>query len=185
MASGSHQMPPVTFIKGFPSGIRETPSFNSIGLIMHKPRVVHLWYYIPLCTIFPQKSYCDIFGTKLHPLNSSPQIHHPFQRKTSQPSSLAIHGGYQKTIQGLPPPAEPGGGFYFHYRISQGVIPRFSESFNQFSMHKVLQYLLGQPNWSIQAVFKQALWPWPFWASSYSTLVIHHTAQFSRWPDLH
>ncbi|MBW0477577.1 hypothetical protein O181_017292 [Austropuccinia psidii MF-1] len=31
---------------------------------------------------------------------------------------------------------------------------------------------LGQLNWHIQVVFKQAGWPWPFWANSYSTVGI-------------
>ncbi|MBW0527050.1 hypothetical protein O181_066765 [Austropuccinia psidii MF-1] len=69
---------PVTFIKGFPLKIRETRNFNSIGLIMREPRMVHIWYYIPLCTLCPQQSNGDAFRTKLGHSNSTPQIHYPF-----------------------------------------------------------------------------------------------------------
>ncbi|MBW0506821.1 hypothetical protein O181_046536, partial [Austropuccinia psidii MF-1] len=48
--------------------------------------------------------------TKLHYSNSRPQIHHPFQRKTSHPFSLAIPGSYQKSIQGPQPPGPAGVG---------------------------------------------------------------------------
>ncbi|MBW0505630.1 hypothetical protein O181_045345 [Austropuccinia psidii MF-1] len=50
------------------------------------------------CTIFAQQSNDDVFRTQLFLSNSSPQIHHPFQRKTFHSLSLAIPGGYQKTI---------------------------------------------------------------------------------------
>ncbi|MBW0531211.1 hypothetical protein O181_070926 [Austropuccinia psidii MF-1] len=113
MDSGSHQRPPVAFIKGFPSRSGKPPNSTQIGLIMQEPRMVHIWYYIPLCTIFPQQSNGDVFRTKLRHSNSSPQIHHPFQRKTSQPCSLAVHGGYQQIIQGLPLPGSAGGGLLF------------------------------------------------------------------------
>ncbi|MBW0506120.1 hypothetical protein O181_045835 [Austropuccinia psidii MF-1] len=96
-----------------PSISGKPPTSTQIGLIMREPSMVHIWYYIPLCTIFPQESNGDVFRTKLCHSNSSPQIHHPFQRKTSEPFSLAIPGGYQKTIQGHQPPGPEGVGFYF------------------------------------------------------------------------
>ncbi|MBW0465499.1 hypothetical protein O181_005214 [Austropuccinia psidii MF-1] len=74
---------PVTFINGFPSRSGKPPTSTQLD------------------------SLCGNQGC------SSPQIHHPFQRKTSQPSSHAIHGGYQQIIQGLPPPGSAGGGLLF------------------------------------------------------------------------
>ncbi|MBW0544097.1 hypothetical protein O181_083812 [Austropuccinia psidii MF-1] len=112
---GLSQLPeaPSHVHKGSPPKIRETPNFNSIGLITQEPRMVHIWYYIPLCTIFPQQSNGDRLRTKLRHSNSSPQTHHPFQRKNSQPFSLTIIGSYQKTIQGPQPPGPAGVGLYF------------------------------------------------------------------------
>ncbi|MBW0490637.1 hypothetical protein O181_030352, partial [Austropuccinia psidii MF-1] len=98
MASESHQRAPVIFVKGVPLKTRENANFNYIGLIVGEPQMVHIWYYVPLCTIFPQYSNGKVFRTKLCHLNSTPQIHHPFQRKTSQPCSLAIHGSVTGTL---------------------------------------------------------------------------------------
>ncbi|MBW0552985.1 hypothetical protein O181_092700 [Austropuccinia psidii MF-1] len=41
--------------------------------ILKDPGVVHIWYNIPLCTIFAQQSNGDIFRTKLCDSKSSPQ----------------------------------------------------------------------------------------------------------------
>ncbi|MBW0572540.1 hypothetical protein O181_112255 [Austropuccinia psidii MF-1] len=85
------------------------------------PGRVHIWYSIPLCTISPQKSNGDVFRTQLGHLNTSPQTHHPFQRKAFQPFSIAIQVGYQKTIQGPQPPGPAGFGLSFDLRIIKGV----------------------------------------------------------------
>ncbi|MBW0521046.1 hypothetical protein O181_060761 [Austropuccinia psidii MF-1] len=161
---------PSNLHKGFPLKIRETPNSNSIGLIMWEPRMVHICYYIPLGTIFPQNSNGDAFRTKLRHSNSRPQLQHPFLRKTSQPCSLVIHGGYQQIIQGLPPPGSAGGDLLFSLQDqSRGNSKRLRiiKSVGKASSTSVS---LGQLNWSIQAVIKQAVWPWPFWANSYSTV---------------
>ncbi|MBW0554142.1 hypothetical protein O181_093857 [Austropuccinia psidii MF-1] len=60
--------------------------------------MVHIWYTIPLCTDFAQQSNGDGFRTKLGHFKQSPQIPHPFRRKSFQGLSPAIQGGYQKTI---------------------------------------------------------------------------------------
>ncbi|MBW0556080.1 hypothetical protein O181_095795 [Austropuccinia psidii MF-1] len=52
-----------------------------------EPAVVHIWYYIPLCTISPQKFNGDGFRTPLCHLKSSPQANNSFQRKASAPQS--------------------------------------------------------------------------------------------------
>ncbi|MBW0517287.1 hypothetical protein O181_057002 [Austropuccinia psidii MF-1] len=38
---------------------------SSMHPVLKDPGVVHIWYNIPLCTIFAQKSNGDIFRTKL------------------------------------------------------------------------------------------------------------------------
>ncbi|MBW0496630.1 hypothetical protein O181_036345 [Austropuccinia psidii MF-1] len=78
--------------------------------------VVHIWYYIPLCTIFAQQSNGDVFGTQFH----DPKIYHQFQRRTLQLISLEIHGGYQKTISGPQPPGPVGVGLAILSRLFQG-----------------------------------------------------------------
>ncbi|MBW0535819.1 hypothetical protein O181_075534 [Austropuccinia psidii MF-1] len=111
---------PSHLYNGFPLKSRETPNFNSIGFIMREPKMVNIWYYIPLCTISPQQPHGDIFRTKLRHYNCSPQIHNPFQRKNFKPCILKINGGYQQTIQGLPPPGSAGGGLFSLQDQSKG-----------------------------------------------------------------
>ncbi|MBW0559377.1 hypothetical protein O181_099092 [Austropuccinia psidii MF-1] len=46
---------------------------SSMHLVLKDPGVVCIWYNIPLCTIFPQKSNVDILRTKSCDSKSSPQ----------------------------------------------------------------------------------------------------------------
>ncbi|MBW0548195.1 hypothetical protein O181_087910 [Austropuccinia psidii MF-1] len=56
--------------------------------------------------------------------NQGIKIQHPFLRRTLQLISLAIHGGYQKTIQGPQPPGTAGVGLAIQFRIIQRPIIR-------------------------------------------------------------
>ncbi|MBW0585210.1 hypothetical protein O181_124925 [Austropuccinia psidii MF-1] len=79
--------------------------------------VVHIWYYIPLCTIFSQKFNNDVSEPNSMIPKQGLKIQHPFQRRTLQLISLAIHGSYQKTIQGSQPPGPAGAGLEVQFRI--------------------------------------------------------------------
>ncbi|MBW0499342.1 hypothetical protein O181_039057 [Austropuccinia psidii MF-1] len=58
--------------KGLPSSSGEVfPFFNALHT--QGPGVVHIWYNIPLCTIFSQKSNGDTFRTHLPDSKSSPK----------------------------------------------------------------------------------------------------------------
>ncbi|MBW0525937.1 hypothetical protein O181_065652 [Austropuccinia psidii MF-1] len=59
--------------------------------------------------------------------NQGPKIKLPFRRRTLQLISLAIHGGYQKTIQGPQPPSPAGVGLEIISGLFQGP---FSEVIN-------------------------------------------------------
>ncbi|MBW0576530.1 hypothetical protein O181_116245, partial [Austropuccinia psidii MF-1] len=146
---------------------------------MQEPRMLHISYYIPLCTIFPQQSNGDAFRTKLKHSNSSPQIHHPYQRKTSQPCSLAIHGDYQQIIQELPPPGSAGGGFIFSLQDQSRGNSKRLRIIKSVGKVSSTSECLGQLYWAMQAVFKQLVSPWAFWANLYSTLGIQsHSSIF-------
>ncbi|MBW0480735.1 hypothetical protein O181_020450 [Austropuccinia psidii MF-1] len=68
--------PPAQFHQVLPSIKGKTfPSF--MDLVPKDPGVVHIWYNIPLCTIFAQKCNGDVFRIQICHFNSSPQIHHP------------------------------------------------------------------------------------------------------------
>ncbi|MBW0592249.1 hypothetical protein O181_131964 [Austropuccinia psidii MF-1] len=45
--------------------------------------VVHIWYYIPLCTIFAQKSNGDVFRTQFHDSKSRSQNPSPILKEES------------------------------------------------------------------------------------------------------
>ncbi|MBW0495724.1 hypothetical protein O181_035439 [Austropuccinia psidii MF-1] len=64
IASGNHQRPPAQLKTRIPSSSGEDfPFFNA--LCTKGPGVVHIWYNIPLCTIFSQQSNGDTFRTQL------------------------------------------------------------------------------------------------------------------------
>ncbi|MBW0487867.1 hypothetical protein O181_027582 [Austropuccinia psidii MF-1] len=130
MASGSHQGPPAEFQKGFLSIKGKTfPSF--MVPITKDPGVVHIWYNIPLCTIFAQQSNGHGFRTQIFHYKSSLQAHSPLKRKTLKQFHLAIPDGYQKSIRGPQPLGSAEVGLLFHFRIIQREIETGYQSFNQ------------------------------------------------------
>ncbi|MBW0585652.1 hypothetical protein O181_125367 [Austropuccinia psidii MF-1] len=73
MASGNHQRPPDQLSPSFPS----TPGsffFSFIPSVLKVAGMVHILYYIPLCTIFAQQSNGEVFRTQFHLFNSRSQI---------------------------------------------------------------------------------------------------------------
>ncbi|MBW0508640.1 hypothetical protein O181_048355 [Austropuccinia psidii MF-1] len=88
----------------------------SIHPILKDPGVVHIWYNIPLCTIFALKSNGDIFGTKLRDPKSSTQSITNFEGGIFSYFSCQFPGGYQKTIKGPQPPGLAGVGLSFLIR---------------------------------------------------------------------
>ncbi|MBW0531604.1 hypothetical protein O181_071319 [Austropuccinia psidii MF-1] len=78
--------PPDQVQKGFPSSQRKTsPSVMDPGL--QEPGMGHIWYYIQLCTFFPQQSNDDTFNTQLCHFKSFHQPISPFQREDLSRSS--------------------------------------------------------------------------------------------------
>ncbi|MBW0551181.1 hypothetical protein O181_090896 [Austropuccinia psidii MF-1] len=76
MASGNHQRPPDQLSPSFPS----TPGdflFSFIPSVLKVAGMVHIWYYIPLCTIFAQQSNGDVFRIQFHLSKSRSQIPTP------------------------------------------------------------------------------------------------------------
>ncbi|MBW0512934.1 hypothetical protein O181_052649 [Austropuccinia psidii MF-1] len=59
----------------------------------------------------------------------------------------------------------------FFQDSSKGNFKRLSSIQSVFKASSTSVFL-GQLNCSIQVVFKKAVWPWPFWANSYSTVGI-------------
>ncbi|MBW0475507.1 hypothetical protein O181_015222 [Austropuccinia psidii MF-1] len=123
MASGNH----LSSKQGFPSVAGEDFSF------LKDLRVVHIWYNIPLCTIFSQQSNGDIFRTK-----SSPQSITTFEERFFGYSVWQFPGSYQKTIQGPQSCGSAGVGLSILNRNIMREIIRGYQLFQSFSTNQVL-----------------------------------------------
>ncbi|MBW0526492.1 hypothetical protein O181_066207 [Austropuccinia psidii MF-1] len=132
--------------------------------------VVHIWYYIPLCTIFAQQSNGDAFRTQFHLSKSRSQNPTPILKE----DFLA-----QKTIQGSHSPSPEGVGLAISFRIILRAILRGYTLFQSADKASIISILLGQFNWSIQVSINQPVCTWPNWAKSYSTVGIQsHSSNF-------
>ncbi|MBW0495444.1 hypothetical protein O181_035159 [Austropuccinia psidii MF-1] len=118
--------------KTFPSSMH--PVLKDLG-------VVHIWYNIPLCTIFDQKSKGDSLGTKLCDFKSSLQSITNCKCRYFSYSVWEFPGGYQKTILAPQPPGPAGVGLSMLIMTMLRVILRGSQSFQSFSRHQMLQEL--------------------------------------------
>ncbi|MBW0498536.1 hypothetical protein O181_038251 [Austropuccinia psidii MF-1] len=143
--------------------------------------VVYIWYYIPLCTIFAQQFNGDAFRTKFH----DPKIQRPFWRRTLQLFSLAIHGRYQKTIQGPQPPGPAGVGLAIISGLSQGpflevihnsISCQGSKYFNTLSTTQLVHTVSNQLYLYVLGPIRPIhILLWEF----------NNTVQLSRWPKLY
>ncbi|MBW0503893.1 hypothetical protein O181_043608 [Austropuccinia psidii MF-1] len=88
-----------------------------------------IYHYAPF---FLSNSMVTFSGLNSMIPNEGPKIQHPFRRRTLQLIILAIHGGYQKTIQGPQPPGPAGVGLAIQFRIIQkGPFSEVLHYFNQ------------------------------------------------------
>ncbi|MBW0559792.1 hypothetical protein O181_099507 [Austropuccinia psidii MF-1] len=72
LASGNPQRPPGQLSQPFPQ-LKGNSFHSSMHPILKVAGVVHVWYYIPLCTIFAQQFNDDAVRAKFHNLNSRSQ----------------------------------------------------------------------------------------------------------------
>ncbi|MBW0478121.1 hypothetical protein O181_017836 [Austropuccinia psidii MF-1] len=143
--------------------------------------VLHIWYYIPLCTIFAQQFNGDVFRTQFHLSKLRSQNPTPISKE----DFLTHQSGNQKTIQGSQPPGPAGVGLAISFRITPRAFSEVIHNFNQFSRHQVFQYSVDNSigPYRHQSINLYVLGPIgpihiPLWEFS-------HTVQFSRWPDLY
>ncbi|MBW0509654.1 hypothetical protein O181_049369 [Austropuccinia psidii MF-1] len=106
--------------------------------VLKGPGVVHIWYNIPLCTIFAQQSNSDTFRTKLNDSKSSPQSITNFEAVSFSDLVWKFPGGYWKTISGPQPPGPAGVGLSILIRDILREILIAYESFQSFPRHQVL-----------------------------------------------
>ncbi|MBW0584788.1 hypothetical protein O181_124503 [Austropuccinia psidii MF-1] len=66
-----------------PPQLKGSSSHSSMHPVLQVAGVVHVWYYIPLCTIFAQQFNGDIFRTEFHDSKSRSQNRTPFSKEDS------------------------------------------------------------------------------------------------------
>ncbi|MBW0519288.1 hypothetical protein O181_059003 [Austropuccinia psidii MF-1] len=159
------QLNPYPQLKGY-------SSHSSMYHILEVAGVVHIWYYIPLCTVFAQQFNGDIFRTKFHDSKSRSQNPTPILKEDSSAHQYGnpwwLSEDYSRT-----PTAWPCRSLVVNYlRIIPRASLRSYSSFNQFSRQKVPQYSLDN---SIAPYRQQSIIPvchWPNWVNSCSTVGI-------------
>ncbi|MBW0587455.1 hypothetical protein O181_127170 [Austropuccinia psidii MF-1] len=104
--------------------------------------VVHIWYYIPLCTIFAQQSNGDVFRTQFHDSKSRSQNPSPIPKEDSSahPSGdpWQLSEGHFRTPNTCACRRWVGNSS----RIIPRAILKGYSSLDQFSRKKVLKYFL-------------------------------------------
>ncbi|MBW0482410.1 hypothetical protein O181_022125 [Austropuccinia psidii MF-1] len=134
--------------------------------------VVHIWYYISLCTIFAQQFNGDAFRTQFHLSKSRSQNPMPILKE----DFLAHQSGnpwQQSEHHSRIPITWPCRSWVGNsFRIIPRAILRGYVLFQSVVKSSSISILLGQPNWSIQAAMNQSVCTWPNWANSYSTVGI-------------
>ncbi|MBW0573998.1 hypothetical protein O181_113713 [Austropuccinia psidii MF-1] len=114
--------------KGFLSSSGEDFHFFS-ALHTQGPGVVHIWYNIPLCTVFSQQSNGDTFRTQLHDSKSNFKSITNLEEGHSSYPVWKFPGGYQETIQGPQPPGPAGVGLSILTKTILRAILRGNQSY--------------------------------------------------------
>ncbi|MBW0504440.1 hypothetical protein O181_044155 [Austropuccinia psidii MF-1] len=148
--------------------------------------MVHIWFYIPLCTIFAQEFNGDAYWTQFHLSKSRSQNPIPISKE-----DLSAHqsGNPWQQSEGHSriPITWPCRSWV---RNSFRIIPKgpFSEVihyFNQSSRHQVFQYSLdnsiGPYRWQLINLYVLG----PIGSINIPLWEFSHTSQISRWPDLY
>ncbi|MBW0540131.1 hypothetical protein O181_079846 [Austropuccinia psidii MF-1] len=127
--------------------------------------VVHIWYYIPLCTIFAQQFNGYFFRTKSYNSKSRSPNPMPIPKEDSVTHQsgnpwrqLEDHSRIQITW----PCRSWVGNVIQNY--SKGILRGYT-FFQSVVKASSISILLGQLNWSIKASINQPVCPWPNWAN--------------------
>ncbi|MBW0543700.1 hypothetical protein O181_083415 [Austropuccinia psidii MF-1] len=100
--------------------------------------VVHIWYYIPLCTIFAQQFNGDAFRTKSRSQNPKPILKEDSSAHQSG-NPWRLSEDYSRTPATWPCRSWVGSSIQ---DCSKGHFSGLLHHFNQFSRQQVLQYPL-------------------------------------------
>ncbi|MBW0508894.1 hypothetical protein O181_048609 [Austropuccinia psidii MF-1] len=144
--------------------------------------VVHIWYYIPLCTIFSQQFNGDVCRTQFHLSKSRSQNLMPISKEDFLTHQSGNPWGQSEDPSRIPTTWRCRnwvGNFIQNY--SKGILRGYT-SYQSVVKASSISILLGQLNWSIQASINQPVCTWPNWANSYSTVGIRSQSSHFKIP---
>ncbi|MBW0460571.1 hypothetical protein O181_000286 [Austropuccinia psidii MF-1] len=128
--------------------------------------VVHIWYYIPLCTIFAQQFNGDIFRTEFHDSKIKvPRSNAHFEGGLFSSSVWKSMAAIRRLFKDPNHLALQELGWQFNSGLLKGPFLRGIKSFQSVFKAASTSESLGQFNWYIQVILKYPVWPWPNWAN--------------------
>ncbi|MBW0530660.1 hypothetical protein O181_070375 [Austropuccinia psidii MF-1] len=128
--------------------------------------VAHIWYYIPLCTIFAQQLNGDVFRTKFHNSKLRSQNPMPILKEDSLTHQSGKPWRQSEDHSRIPITWPCRSWVAISFRIIPRGILRGYTVFQSVFKASSSSILLGQLNWSIQASINQPVCPGPNWANS-------------------
>ncbi|MBW0525282.1 hypothetical protein O181_064997 [Austropuccinia psidii MF-1] len=148
--------------------------------------VVHIWYYIPLCTICAQQFNGDAFRTQFHLSKSRSQNPTPILKEdflTHQSGNPWRQSEDHLRIPTTWPCRSWVGNIIQDY--SKRHSQRLYILSNQFSRHQVFQYSLDNSIGPYRHQSINLYVPVPIGPIHIPLWELNHTVQISRWPDLY
>ncbi|MBW0497293.1 hypothetical protein O181_037008 [Austropuccinia psidii MF-1] len=145
--------------------------------------VVHIWHYLPLCTIFAQQFNGEIFRTKFHYSKINvPTYNTHFEGGLFSSSVWQSMAAIKRLFKDPNHLALQELGWQFNSGLLKVPFLTGITSFQSVFKAESTSASLGKFNWSIQVILKYPVWPW---ANSFPLCQFSPTVQFSRCPELY
>ncbi|MBW0514327.1 hypothetical protein O181_054042 [Austropuccinia psidii MF-1] len=158
-------------------------SFHSfMPSVLEVAGMVHIWYYIPLCTIFAQQSNDEVSRTHFHLSISRPQNPTPISKEdysTHQSDKLWWQSEDSSRIPTTCICRSWVGKLFMI--IQKGNSQELLHKFNQFSSHQVFQYSLDNSIHPYRPHSINLYGLRPIGPVHIPLCEFHHTVQISRW----
>ncbi|MBW0476682.1 hypothetical protein O181_016397 [Austropuccinia psidii MF-1] len=130
--------------------------------------VVHIWYYIPLCTIFARNSMVTLAGLNFIFPNEIPKSNAHFEEGFFNSSVSQSMAAIRRLFTDPNLLALKKLGWKFIQDYSQWLFLEVLSHFNQLSRHQVFQYSLDNSIGPYRRQFNQPVCSCPNWANSIS-----------------
>ncbi|MBW0560747.1 hypothetical protein O181_100462 [Austropuccinia psidii MF-1] len=154
--------------------------------VLKVAKVVHIWYYVPSCTIFSQQVNGDVFRTKFHDSKTRSQNSTPISKKDSSAHQSGIPWQLSEDYSRTPTTWSCRSCVGISIQdYTQGPFLNVVTSFQSVVKAASTSASLGKLNWSIRVILKYHVWPWTNGFNSFPLWQFSPTVQFPRWPELY